>query len=94
MRKKSQDERTEEQMNYPMGMTVISGYITIIFAFIYFSFCLYAMIISKFLKRTGHVLLDWIKDDEFFCYLFPLLLPVLFLLAYANWLSLKYFRHS
>lgn len=56
---------------------------------------LYAFIISKFfMPYTGHKILDWIKDDEYYCCLLPATFVVGVLFTYVNWLSMKYFRHS
>lgn len=35
-----------------------------------------------------------IEDDVYYCYLLPLTIPVSFLAFYANWVSLKFFRHN
>lgn len=35
-----------------------------------------------------------IELDVYYCYLLPLTIPVSFLAFYANWVSLKFFRHN
>lgn len=39
-------------------------------------------------------ILDWIKDDYFYCMLVPVTIPVTVIAVYLNWLSLKFFRHN
>ena len=77
-----------------MQMTEICGYITLLAAFLLFSFSMYGMVVSKFMPYTGNVVLDFFKDDYFYCLLFPALLPSTYIFMYLNWLSMKYFRHS
>lgn len=43
--------------------------------------------------ETGGVLRA-IELDVYYCYLLPLTIPVSFLAFYANWVSLKFFRHN
>lgn len=35
-----------------------------------------------------------IERDIYYCYLIPLTIPVTILACYANWVSLKFFRHN
>jgi hypothetical protein len=39
-------------------------------------------------------LLDALERDVYYCYLLPLTIPVTILAFYANWVSLKFFRHN
>lgn len=39
-------------------------------------------------------LLDALERDQYYCYLLPLTIPVTVLAFYANWVSLKFFRHN
>ncbi len=60
-----------------------------------FTFSLYSFIISKyFMGYTGNKILDWIKDDEYYCCLLPATYFSTFVFVYANWEAMKYFRHS
>ena len=64
-------------------------------AFFFFVFEIYALIVSKlFMPYTGHVVIDWIKDDEYYCVLIPILIPVTVVFMYLNWLSMKFFKHA
>lgn len=35
-----------------------------------------------------------VERDVYYCYLVPLTIPVTILACYANWVSLKFFRHN
>ncbi|KAE8987295.1 hypothetical protein PR003_g22259 [Phytophthora rubi] len=39
-------------------------------------------------------LLQALERDVYYCYLVPLTIPVTILACYANWVSLKFFRHN
>ncbi len=71
------------------------GVLFIIAAATIFTFSLYAFIISKFLMPyTGNRILDWIKDDEYYCCLLPSTAISTMIFMYINWVAMKYFRHS
>ena len=55
----------------------------------------YSVIFSKvMMPYTGHFILDWIKDDYYYCALLPAWLLTVVILAWINWVSMKYFRHT
>ncbi|KAJ3186107.1 hypothetical protein HK101_009743 [Irineochytrium annulatum] len=60
----------------------------------YFSASMYAILISKVMPDTGNAVLDFIKYDHHYCYLLPLLPPVVLFFSLLNWLGLKLFRHN
>lgn len=43
---------------------------------------------------TGNPVLDWIKDDHYYCVLVPALVPISIAFAYLSWVSMKFFKHS
>ena len=55
---------------------------------------LYAAFISKLLPETGIFMLDWIKQDTYFCYLIPLALPTSYVFIYVNWLAMRVFENN
>eukprot|EP00475_Leptophrys_vorax_P040226 TRINITY_DN7428_c0_g1_i1.p1 TRINITY_DN7428_c0_g1~~TRINITY_DN7428_c0_g1_i1.p1 ORF type:complete len:172 (+),score=22.64 TRINITY_DN7428_c0_g1_i1:60-518(+) len=58
---------------------------------------MYAAFVSKivtFRLPTGHPVLDFIADDEYYSFLVPLTIPVALVVVYLNWFGLKLFRHS
>ena len=44
--------------------------------------------------QVGSSLLFALESDVYYCYLVPLTIPVAILACYANWVSLKFFRHN
>ena len=73
----------------------ILGFMFILTAFIIFSFSLYAFVISKFfMPYTGNKILDWIKDDEYYCCLIPATIINTLIFTYFNWVAMKYFRQG
>ena len=73
----------------------VLGILFIVAAMVIFTFSLYAFIISKlFMPYIGNRILDWIKDDEYYCCLIPSTAISTFMFMYLNWVAMKYFRHS
>jgi hypothetical protein len=60
----------------------------------YVCVCRYAAFLSKLLPPTGHVLLDSVRDDCFYCFLLPLSVLPTSLILYLNWLSMRIFESS
>ena len=68
---------------------------SLIFVSIFFGvFFVYAAFISKLMPDTGIFLLDFVKGDFYFCYLFPLLLLPTYIVVYINWLAMKFFKNN
>ena len=68
---------------------------TLIFVSIFFGVSfVYAAFISKLMPDTGVLVLDAIKGDFYFCYLFPLLLLPTYIVVYINWLAMKFFKNN
>ncbi len=87
--------RKEPNMDYDSTLTIMIGTTIIIGAYCVFVFFIYWIVFSKLLPYTNHRILDWLKDDQFYCVLLPILCgPILVMLVYGNWLAMKYFRHS
>ena len=38
--------------------------------------------------------LDWIAEDQYYCYLVPATLPGALYIVVWNWASMKFFRHN
>jgi hypothetical protein len=43
---------------------------------------------------VGHPILDALRTDDYYSLLIPLLIPVVLVSAYLNWLGLKFFRQN
>lgn len=70
------------------------GVLFVAFAVVLFIGTVYAILISPFVGKTGHELLDMVGDDIYYCCLIPFMMPVAFVFSYANWVSIKFFRHT
>ena len=53
-------------------------------AFVVLSFWMFA---SNLVPRTGNWLIDWLREDQYYCLLVPLTLPVTLLFAYFTWFT-------
>ena len=66
----------------------------IVLAVLYAAVNVYTIVLAKLLPETGFPVLDFFRNDEYFCLLFALLpLPTL-ATVYLNWLSERLFECS
>lgn len=71
------------------------GYFLILMGGVSFVYGWYSLVISKYLiGETGHPVLDWIRNDTYYCFAVPAYLLIMVFIVYFNWLFMKYFRHS
>ncbi|KAL4159328.1 hypothetical protein PRNP1_005090 [Phytophthora ramorum] len=83
------------------------GYVIVLTAGLAFISSIYLMVFSKLLLllpepsttklapiESSPSLLLALEKDVYYCYLVPLTIPVTILACYANWVSLKFFRHN
>ncbi|KAG6525613.1 hypothetical protein ZIOFF_015575 [Zingiber officinale] len=75
-------------------LSLCSGWAFIICGTISFLTLCYAAIISKILPEPRNSILLSIRNDWYYCFLVPLTLPVLIVLVYLHWLSMKLFKHA
>mmetsp|Transcript_12645 Transcript_12645/g.26689 ORF Transcript_12645/g.26689 Transcript_12645/m.26689 type:complete len:105 (-) Transcript_12645:1564-1878(-) len=55
----------------------------------------YALVVSKMIPEpTGVRVLDTVQQDWYYCMLVPLTIPVTIIAVYANWVSMKFFKHA
>jgi Phosphatidylinositol N-acetylglucosaminyltransferase subunit Y len=54
----------------------------------------YSAFVSKLMPDTGILVLDFMKHDYYFCYLFPLMLLPTYIVVYINWLAMKFFKNN
>ncbi|CAG8479506.1 5993_t:CDS:2 [Acaulospora morrowiae] len=74
--------------------TALWGWILLFSAFCIFVSSMYAIVVSKFVPKTGNKTLDWIKEDQYYCLLVPITLPVTIYAVFWNWLGMKFFKHN
>ena len=73
---------------------LICGYgLVILFSLLGVVFC-YTAFISKLLSDSGNLVIDMIKHDYYFCYLFPLLTLPTYAVVYLNWLAFMHFEQN
>lgn len=54
----------------------------------------YTIMVAKFIPMTGVPLLDFFREDHYFCYLLPLTFVPTFALLYFNWITLELYKHA
>lgn len=72
----------------------LTGLVLIVLSVLVLVISLYTILISKLMPYTGIVALDFVKDDEYFCYLLPLLILPTFSVVYLNWLAMNHFQQN
>lgn len=77
-----------------MNVSMLIGYLCLTIASTFFIFSIFSLFIAPFLEPTTHRILEFLRTDQLYCYLVPLSVPVASFFIYANWLSMKYFKHS
>jgi len=93
-KKQSQFYEQREDLLHDSHITEIVGFFLLGFSALMFILVFYAIIISPLVGSTGHVLLDFIREDAYYCLLIPLLIPTTVIIVYLNWVSIKFFRHT
>ena len=74
--------------------TFITGLLLLLGTFVFFVVGMYSVVVAKWMPETGHPFLDFLRTDDHYSLLVPLLIPVLVVTAYFNWLGMKFFRHN
>lgn len=93
-KKQSELYEKREEVDVDNNLAPFIGVGLLLFAACLFIGVFYAMIVSPLVGETGHVLLDFVKADNYYCFLVPLLIPASLIFIYANWVSVKFFRHT
>lgn len=70
-----------------------TGFILLLFTFLYFVFNIFSIVVSKHFK-IGVWWMDVFSQDHYYCYLLPLSGPVFLMFAIINWVGKKYFMHT
>ncbi|KAJ1879684.1 hypothetical protein H4R99_004920 [Coemansia sp. RSA 1722] len=74
--------------------TPVYGMVLLAVTVVVFVVSVYALVVSKFMPYTGVVVLDAVKDDDYFCLLVPITGLSFNFAVFWNWLGMKYFRHN
>ena len=94
VRKQSElyERRSEPFVDNNVTQTI--GFALLSFSALLFIGVFYSILIAPFVGDSTHVLLDFVKDDIYYCCLVPFMIPTAFVFAYSNWVSIKFFRHT
>ena len=74
--------------------TAHAGYALIFISLLFFVVGIYSTAIAGMMPIVGHSILDAVARDDYYTLLVPLLIPVITIAAYLNWLGLKFFRQN
>ena len=76
-------------------MTSLTGYFLLFLSCISFSLLMMWIIGAKLLWNVeNNSILKFIQEDNYYCFLLPMAIPTTFAIVYANWVSMKFFRHN
>ena len=67
-----------------------TGLLTFV-AFVVLSFWL---LLSNFVPPTGNRFLDWLREDQYYCLLVPLTVPVTLAASYFTWFTKMLFQRN
>ena len=70
------------------GLTLLVG------SFVVFIVMSFWMALSNFVPHTGNWLIDWFREDQYYCLLLPLTLPVTLVVSYLKWFTSTLFQHN
>jgi phosphatidylinositol N-acetylglucosaminyltransferase subunit Y len=79
-----------------MGIvTKVTGVMLVLVSCASFSGVFVWMIGAKVLGTVEeNSVLKFMQKDQYYCFLIPMMIPTTFILVYANWVSMKFFRHN
>jgi hypothetical protein len=85
----------EHEVHAPQdNITLIIGYCCLLGGATLFILTVYSMFFAKRLDDSEYILIKFMRQDEFYCYLVPLIIPIASIYVYLNWISMKFFRHT
>ncbi|KAI9010341.1 hypothetical protein CLU79DRAFT_710670 [Phycomyces nitens] len=69
--------------------TYLWGYFLLISTWLIFFITMYSLI-----GRHWVPVLDWIREDSYYCYVVPVTAIVFIYFVVCNWMGMKFFRHN
>jgi phosphatidylinositol glycan anchor class Y biosynthesis protein len=91
--KKIEPEAEDNLQEYSENLSQLLGAFLIILGATFFVFTMYSLFFAKDQEISEYIIIKFMRLDYHFCYLVPMLIPVTFVFAYTNWISMKFFRH-
>ncbi|PVU90162.1 hypothetical protein BB559_004758 [Furculomyces boomerangus] len=70
------------------------GVVLLIMSVVVFVTFMYALFFSKLMPKTGNVVFDLMKSDEYYVLLVPITCLSGIFFVFGNWIGMKYFRHN
>ncbi|MED6112778.1 hypothetical protein PIB30_064772 [Stylosanthes scabra] len=70
------------------------GWLFVSIGFVCFVVYFFSAIISKVLPPSNIAVISAMQNDWYYCFLVPLTLPIIVVLVYFHWLSMKMFKHA
>ena len=77
-----------------MALRPVDGFGLLLLSFLFFVFMCFWMLISNHVPGTGNWLIDWLREDQYYCLLVPLTVPVTLVASYLTWFTNKLFQHN
>eukprot|EP01023_Acetabularia_acetabulum_P061452 TRINITY_DN7425_c0_g1_i5.p1 TRINITY_DN7425_c0_g1~~TRINITY_DN7425_c0_g1_i5.p1 ORF type:complete len:125 (+),score=15.91 TRINITY_DN7425_c0_g1_i5:95-469(+) len=87
------DENESESVEFDLR-SLLSIVLLMLFLLIWCIYEISALMVLKLLPRARHPVILTIQEDEYYCLLIPLLIPVTITAVILNWFSLKIFKHN
>ena len=72
----------------------ISGLTLLLGGFFVFVVMSFWMVLSNFVPHTSNWLIDWLREDQYYCLLLPLTVPVTLVVSYLKWFTSTLFQHN
>ena len=71
------------------------GLVLLIVATLVFVVIFFWLAVSKVMRPTGYWLVDWMREDQYYCILVPLsAVPITQLARYLRWFTNSLFRYN
>ncbi len=71
-----------------------SGWVLLFATCVFFIAAMYALVVSKLMPFTGIALLDSLKSDWYYCFLWSSMVPAFGLFILCNWITVKFFLNN
>lgn len=71
-----------------LGWSLVGGSLAVWAAVVYMT------LVAKVIPESGSVVLDWAREDTYFCHLLPVMVPSLVILRYWGWFSMELFKNA
>ena len=70
------------------------AYCVIAFTSLFLFIFIYASFISAFVPDSGISVIDFLKYDQYYIYLLPIMILPTYIVIYLNWMAIRMFEHN